>query len=198
MSEKFSFGGASTEEIKAAAAANEGGVFKPLPAGWYDVTLKDVKPAKFSDKSAKYAGKDKLRIQFRVATEGDYFGRVVFGDVPLFPKWSPTEKNPDGYPTNFIPFFTALGYDIEKGFEFDSLADLANEILGEDLQIRLSVSKDEYAYNKAVKDHVANGGLESDLDPDDFQRNEVGSFKASGSVPTAKSGGGSKKGVVEL
>jgi len=150
----------SGDDRKAAAAANEG--FAPLPAGWYNATIFSVEEREF--RSENYKGESYYNVQFRIS-EGDYAKRAVFAMVPLRVRWNPTEKSPDGFPTQFIPFFEALEYEVDGEFEVPD----PDELAGQDVTIRLRVVEDTYAQEqKGQKDAKTNevSGYRT-YDPDD-------------------------------
>lgn len=135
------------EDKREAAEANS---FTPLPAGWYNATIFSVEEKQFKVKG-KHPADDYFNVQLRIS-EGDYLNRRLFVMVPLFPKWNPTEKTPNGFPTLLIPFFEALGYDVEGEFEIPE----ESEILGEPITIKVSIEDDDYAQAKGEKDAKRN------------------------------------------
>lgn len=144
----------SGEDRKAAAAAND---FEPIPAGWYNGTIFNAEEKQFKN-AGKHPGDDYYNVQLRVS-EGDYKGRVLFVMVPLFPKWNPGPKTPNGFPTNFIPFFEALGEDLEGEFEVPD----PDELGGQDITFRVRIEEDAY---KNAKEGTT-----------DAKRNEVTAFR---------------------
>lgn len=181
----ITFGGLTTEQIKAASTTT----FTPIPEGWYNVFAYEVKPAKF--KSEKYKGRDHLSVTLKVA-DGKYTGRRIFNVlVPLFERWDPTEKSPEGFPTNFVPFLTAAGIDLTKEQSFQSVDALANALVGTKMQVRVAHEPDEYAYNKAAE----NGELDG-RDESDFVRETVRAFKAPGTIKIQDTGAASTAATV--
>lgn len=79
------------------AASGGDGRFPPLPGGRYQATIvKIVKIEKFGGDGGN-ADKKVLRIQVRIL-EGSPVGakRTYFVRVPLFSRYAPTQKNPEG------------------------------------------------------------------------------------------------------
>lgn len=92
----------------AQAAQQQESQFKPVPKGWYDGTI--VKAEVQQYKSGKYQGKNYLNTRVKILkTAQTGAGREFFLRVPLFSNWAPSQKYPDGYPTLYAPFFSALG-----------------------------------------------------------------------------------------
>lgn len=118
------------EAVKQAAAANAA-----LPAGEYNVTLAtgEVKP--FAKDNANYANKNALNITLRIA-DGQFAGRTLRGRIPLFDRWNPSAKYPDGYPIReYGQFFKAVGASQEQ-INSGNLPPL-DVILGKPLSVRV-------------------------------------------------------------
>lgn len=89
---------------------------KPVPAGEYNVTIFEAEIVPFTKKDdSPYAGLKALSVQLRIS-DGDQTNRRLFDRVGLFPKFQPTQKNPQGSINhNFFNFFQkALGWDADK------------------------------------------------------------------------------------
>lgn len=172
--------------------ASSGG-FAPLAAGDYNVTIFDVEDATYGPKSAN-AGRPSLRVQLRVSEGQEGTNRRLFETIPLFARWAPTAKNPDGSDAfTFFDFFAAVRGESPKDFRksFNDLVDAGenpasllpanSELLGKPLTVVLKVENDTYAFNKAVE----NG--DTDAAQEDFKRNSVKTWKKA-----AAGGGGAK------
>lgn len=200
---EFVFGGASEETVAAAQAAQAGpGRFPPLPEGNYNFYVSDSE-AKLFGPTSKNPGKPYLSLTIQ-PDGGKYHKRRIFNVmVPLFEKWGPTPKNPDGFPTAFLPAFTAFGYDVAKGFKADSLDDLANELIGKKFQARVRHEDDTYAYEKArdARKKLDETGeetpkviaLQDGETQADFQRESVGGWKKPGTLKISEPAAEGKK-----
>ena len=115
----------ATEAAKSAGYAQ-------LPKGWYDGTIAEAKVQQY--KAGKYAGKNYINVRVKVvktATVGA--GREFFVKIPLFSNWAPSAKYPDGYPTLYATFFSALGVadaDIDAGRIPFEVSDLGGKAIG--------------------------------------------------------------------
>lgn len=65
--------------------------------------------------------------------------RRVFTMIPFFTTWVPKEKGNKGFPTLLIPFFEALGYDLDGDFEIPE----PNDLLGKPIGFEVTVGKDQ-------------------------------------------------------
>ena len=92
------------EAVKAEAA--KGGSNTPLPVGNYNVTLYEASVEPFSKNAdSPYAKFAALAITLQVA-DGGSKGRRIWDRVGLFPKFAPTQKNPQGAVNrSFFNFF---------------------------------------------------------------------------------------------
>ena len=139
----------AAESCKKAQAENN---FAAIPTGNYEVTVAKGEVIEFA-KQGKYVGMKALNVQLRVI-ESSAVGakRVFFLKVPLFDKFLPTAKNPDGAPNfTYFSFFGSVGAtddQLESG-QLPSLKD----ILGKPLVAKINYfpigSKDqEFHTNK--------------------------------------------------
>lgn len=136
-------------------AAESSGKFPPLPGGKYQATIVplDEKNGKqfdivdFSTRNPEYAGKKALRVRVRIV-DGSPTGakRTFFDRIPLFTRFAPSPKNPQGAPArNYFGFFEAVGATEEQivsgNFPFE-----LQHLLGKQITITLSdpVLPDQY------------------------------------------------------
>ena len=151
--------------------AQSGGNFKPLSKGWYEATVKAVEIVDFA-KSGKYneGGFKALNVQLRVI-EGSPEGakRVFFARVPLFQRYLPTQKNPQGAVASmYFDFFLALGFskeDVAGGKVSLDQASLGGKRIGMFLDVREPDEWHSEAYNEVGRvrearalEGVAKGG----------------------------------------
>jgi len=106
--------------------------YAQLPKGWYDGTIAEAKVAQF--KTGKYQGKNYINAQLKVVKTAKVgAGRTFFVKVPLFSNWQPSAKYPDGFPTLYASFFSALGVsdsDIDAGRIPFEVSDLGGKPIG--------------------------------------------------------------------
>lgn len=92
--------------------------FPLLPAGWYEATIAEVEVIDFSSKDDspyKQQGFKVLNTKLRIL-DGAPTGakRTFFLRVPLFQRYLPSEKNPQGAVAGtYFDFFLALGFSKE-------------------------------------------------------------------------------------
>lgn len=111
----------------------------PVPTCWYTVGLTDVAVDLYKT-GTTYAGKKFLTLTIKVLA-GEYKGRQVrFVRIPLFERWNPTAKNPNGTATSFFSFFDALGL-ISDGKPRKLLLKDFNQLFGKELDARIIVGK---------------------------------------------------------
>lgn len=163
----------SSEGVEESVKANKVQRFTPMKPGKQNFTVYDAEVKEFGENS-KSPGDPYYSVQLKV-DGGEYNGRKVRVMVPFRTNWTPSadpakrEKHPNGYPTNFVPFFTALGFDVTAGdFEVPE----PGEIMGLRLSARVTVEKDEYGYNRAKRE----GSLEEGETQEDFKTNNVQNF----------------------
>lgn len=83
--------------------------FAPIPRGWYHVVITDVALSDYEAPS-KYVGKKRLTLAVKVLGDDEYTGRKVrYIQVPLFPRWAPSAKKPEGTATSFRDLLAATG-----------------------------------------------------------------------------------------
>lgn len=109
---------------------------QPIPLGWYNVGITDVSLDDYQETSP-YKGKKYLTLSIKVLS-GDQKGREVrYVRVPLFTRFNPTAKNPQGTATSFHAFFNSLG--LIKGNKL-VLRDF-NRLFGSELQAKISLTQ---------------------------------------------------------
>lgn len=157
------------EQVVAAAEANKG-TFTVYKTGVYNFTIFDAEEKKYGEKSAN-AGKEYYQITLKF-DGGEYDGKKITRvQVPLFQNWAVSTdpkkaaKNPKGWPTNFAPFFTALGYDVKGKFAIPDASDL----FGKRLSAKVTVEDDTYAFEQEQK-------VDPTAEQSDFKRNNVSKF----------------------
>ena len=102
----------TTANADAAFAEAGSSNFPLLPKGWYEVTFVEGEIVDFTKnaESPNY-GKKALNARFRIvenAPEGAK--RVFFGRIPLFQRYAPNQKNPNGAVANdYFNFFLGAG-----------------------------------------------------------------------------------------
>lgn len=95
--------------------AHASGTFAPLPKGKYQARIvplspkdgKDFEVAPFAKNNEAYAGKQVLRLRAQILDESPTGAkRTFFLRVPLFSKYAPSPKNPQGAPArDYFSFF---------------------------------------------------------------------------------------------
>lgn len=142
--------------------AGKGPSFDLLPTGWYNVEITDAVQKEFASEANK--GKPYVALTLRVI-DGDFTGRKVWANVPLFLRWNNEKESP----TNFVQFFTAVSEEDGEPI-FASVDDEGNRVLEEvDL---------EAAEDLLTKRVTARIRVKSEKDDKDALRNDVGSFRA--------------------
>lgn len=140
----------------------ESNSFAPLPAGWYNVSIYDVKEKAYtSDRSQgkEHYGKPYYDLELRVS-EGDYADRRLFGvQIPLFKKWGPSQKQGPNFGkrfgTNLIPFFEALADEFGEPTGEFVIPD-PEDLLGKRLRVRLRIEDNEYQ-GEVTRRNAVNG-----------------------------------------
>jgi hypothetical protein len=158
----------------AAAAAKEAaansGKFAPLPKGKYQATIVPLKDGgdlfevvPFSTGKPEYAGKNAVRVRVRIVDESPTGAkRTFFERIPLFSRYAPSQKNPQGAPVRtYFDFFAAVGYTEEQILS-GKLANVES-ILGKRVTITLSdpIMPDEH--NELGSNEVAFWGPAGDV-----------------------------------
>lgn len=147
--------------IKTDAAAEElleesqrGGSFELLPKGWYEGTVKKVEVVDFA-KSGKYneQGYKALNVQLRIIDSSEVgAGRVFFLRVPLFQRYLPTAKNPQGaVAQTYFDFFLAMGFTKEQVAKADVKIDqaaLGGKAIGFSLTVKEADEWNDAPYNE--------------------------------------------------
>lgn len=139
----------------AAAAAQEaaeqqkgGDGFPPLPGGKYQAYVEKFLKVEDFAKSGPNAGKKVARFQIKIRDDSPNGAkRVYFLRVPLFTRYAPSEKNPQGAPaTMFWDFFEKVaGASREQLLAGQTPG--PNEIGGKPLTITLSAPIKPDSYN---------------------------------------------------
>ena len=142
---------------EALAEANSGGngKFPPLPRGEYRGTIVPLK----SDGSQRVevtnfggtggnANKKVLRVAIKIAADSPTgAGRIFFTRVPLFSRYAPTQKNPQGAPArNYFGFFGALGVS-EEALLSGNIGIGPDQILGKPINFTLGDPQAPDQYN---------------------------------------------------
>lgn len=144
------------EAYKKAQASNS---FAALPTGNYEVTVAKAEVIPFAKQGA-YAKMQALNVQLRVVEDAKVGAkRVFFFRVPLFDKFLPTQKNPQGAPVfTYFGFFGAVGATDEQ-LETGKLPAL-KDILGKRLVAKINLfvvgsEGQEYHTNKDTGENEA-------------------------------------------
>lgn len=155
--------------------------FAPVPAGWYDGTIVGAKQGTYG-RDSKSAGKANLNIRVKVVKNAPKAaGREFFVDVPLFSHWSPSPKYPDGYPTLYASFFSALGVsesEIDAGRIPFEVSDLGGKAIGFKISLKGPDNFKDEEYNKVEGFRKSTAGTPSAV------RAEVGDVWGTASEPT--------------
>lgn len=119
------------EDISSAKAANS---FDPVPKGRYVGTIRAVELRTFEGEKKERYIKERgtneyynVQLQIVGATANK---RIVFAMIPFFTHWLSSEKHPKGWPTQLIPFFEALGYELDGEFTIPEPDELAGKPIG--------------------------------------------------------------------
>lgn len=130
------------------AAAGGDGTFPPLPKGRYQAFIEKIEGVDQFAKSGANADPTKrvVRIRFKVHPQSpNGANRVFFGRIPLFSRFAPTEKNPEGAPArDFWDFWErAIGVPREQ---IVSGQPMPSDITGRQITITLSapIAPDNY------------------------------------------------------
>lgn len=159
------------DAVKASRSVGVG--FDPLPSGWYNCSIYDIEEKEFRVKG-KHPGDTYLNLELRVS-EGDFENRRIFAMVPLFERWAPGPKTPDGFPTLLIPFLEGLGYDLEGVEELEIPED--EDLIGEFITVRVSVEVDDYQLQKMIESGEIDGDDVEEGLVDPPTRNNVQRFR---------------------
>lgn len=179
--------------LKGQKVSDGGGkTFEPLEAGPIGLAVFDAEVKQYGDKT-KNAGRDFLKIQFKVLDGQTGANRRLFQSIGLFPEWAPTDKNPNGSDNfTFFAFFAAVQGKKEKDFRAEMKKAIededekftipsARELLGKKVTAILKIVPDTYAYDQyklALKngtEELADG--EEEKTQSDFLKNDIAGFK---------------------
>jgi hypothetical protein len=109
----------------------------PVPLGWYNVAITDISVDSYPDDHEKYAKKGFIVLTVKLI-DGDFKGREIrFVRVPLFPRWAPGPKSPDGTATSFMAFFKSLGLISNNKLVLKDW----NQLFGKELQAKIVTTK---------------------------------------------------------
>lgn len=159
-------------DTNAAAAADESANrssdgFLPLPQGKYQAFVeKFVEVQPFTkDQSSPNFGKQVAKFQIKVRSDSPVgANRVYFLRVPLFTRYAPNQKNPEGAPAGM--YFDFFG-DVAGASREQLVAGQVpapNEIGGKNLTITLSAPIKPDAYNPKGFNEVSFVGKPGDLE----------------------------------
>lgn len=131
------------------------GKFPPLPKGEYRGTIvplkKDGARVEVTDFGGTGANSKKkvLRVAVRINDDSPTGkGRIYFARVPMFSRFAPTEKNPQGAPArNYFGFFGALGVS-EEALTSGNLGIGPDQILGKPINFTLGEPQVPDQYNE--------------------------------------------------
>lgn len=164
-----------------------GNKFDPLAAGPLGLAVFDAEVKEYGP-NTNNAGRDFLKIQFKVLDGQTGANRRLFENVGLFPEWAPTDKNPDGSDNfTFFAFFAAVLGKKEKDFraefkkaieEEDEKFEIpsARELLGKKVTAIIKIVPDDYAYKKYLQ-AVKDGDEEEGKTQSDFLKNTINGYK---------------------
>lgn len=135
------------------ATSGGNGKFPPLPKGEYRGTIvplkKDGNRVEVTDFGGKGANAKKKVLRVAVKIDADSptgAGRIYFARVPLFSRFAPTDKHPQGAPArNYFGFFGALGVS-EEALLSGNIGIGPDQILGKPINFTLGdpQAPDEY------------------------------------------------------
>lgn len=158
------------DEQVAAAAENNKGTFTVVPSGVYNFTVFDAEEKVYGEKT-KNPGKEYYQFVFKIDGGKQDGRKITRVQVPLFQNWAVSTdpvkaaKSPKGWPTNFAPFFTALGYDVKGNFEIPD----ASELLGKKFSAKVTIEDDTYGFEQAAKEDPT-------AEQKDYKRNGITKF----------------------
>lgn len=109
--------------------------FEPIERGWYHVVITDVKLEPYVAPS-NYVGKQRLNLTIKVLSDR-YAGRSIqYIQVPLFPRYKPTSKRPEGTATAFVGFMEAAGLLVDGKLQVKDWSVLYNKELMAFIDVR--------------------------------------------------------------
>lgn len=159
------------DELKFEADAAKGPT--PVPVGWYNVLITDVAIAPWKkDEPVDSNGKPKReRLVLTVKiSEGEHAGRQLrYVGIPMFKRFDPGPKSPEGTATSFLSFLGAVG--ALNGNKVTLKA--WDQLFGKEVSVKIIVGKpkdDGSVYNeiqpfagvwasKIVNDDTDEGGI---------------------------------------
>lgn len=158
-------------DTNAAAAADESANrssdgFPPLPQGKYQAFVEkfiEVQPFT-KDSSSPNFGKQVARFQLKVRSDSPVgANRVYFIRVPLFTRYAPSQKSPEGAPAGmYFDFFGEVAGATREQLVTGQVP-APNEIGGKNLTITLSAPIKPDAYNPKGSNEVSFVGKPGDL-----------------------------------
>lgn len=156
-------------------AKSNSGVFKPLPAGkTINVSIFEAEETKIG--KGLNEGVTGARMQFKVSEGQAGANRRLFQSVYDVERWAPKEPGKEGA-VNFLfyQFYKALGVSFPEDGEVE-LPEI-DELVGEELAVKLKIVPDTYRYDKAVAEWKAAGEKPEDKpSKGDFLTNEIKEF----------------------
>jgi len=144
--------------LAAEEAANGGdGTFPPLPRGKYQAHIVKIEGVDQYAKSGDNADPNKkvVRLRLQIVPESPTGkGRIFFARIPLFSRFAPTEKNPQGSPVrDFWDFWErAIGVPREAILAGQPMP---SEITGRQITITLSAPIPPNEYNPLGYNEIA-------------------------------------------
>lgn len=131
----------------------EASSFGLLPAGPYEFTIREAEVIPFA-KSGKYESHKCLNLQLRIIDGSPVgAGRIVFKRIPLFMRWLPTAKNPQGAViSDYFDFFLALGVskeDVAAG-KLPALEELGGKRIGGRIKVNEPDDYNDEKWNEFV------------------------------------------------
>lgn len=144
------------------AASGGNGTFLPLPKGKYQATVFQVKGVERFGGTGGNADKQVVRIGFKIIDESpNGKGRVFFERIPLFTRYAPSEKSPEGaVARSYFDFWErAMGVPREQVIA----GTLPDNIGGKRLTITLGAPIPPDSYNTHGSNEIAFYDKEGDL-----------------------------------
>lgn len=136
------------------AAAGGNGSFPPLPSGKYQVTIAKVEKLEDYANSGPNAKKKVVRLRFRIVDHSPTGkGRVIFGRVPLFSRFAPNEKHPEGASAKGFWDFWEKSMGVDRAYILTGQP-LPSDIQGKALTITVSAPKPPDSHNPLGSNEV--------------------------------------------
>lgn len=137
----------AAEAAEEAAKGGSGG-FPPLPAGAYQAYVAKVVGTEKFGGSGGNANKQVVRIQVQIVDESPTGRkRSFFVRVPLFTRFAPTEKNPQGAPARGFWDFWEKAMGWSRDLLITGQLPGPSDIGGKPLTIKLGAPKEPDAFN---------------------------------------------------